>query len=174
METKPIFSSSLMAGVVISILLIIFKLVLFLLDVDEQSYLQFIYYVIFALGLAWAMYSVRNNRLDGFATYGKAFTIGLYASIAVAVVMAIYTYVYMKYIDPSFVNDMLSQAEDKMIEANPDMSEDDINKALEMTKMFMQPGLMSIFSIFGSVITGSLLSLIIAIFVRRESTTIEV
>lgn len=174
METKSIFSSSIMAGVVISIILVIFKLVLFLLDVDEQSYLQFIYYIIFALGLVWAMYSVRNNRLDGFATYGKAFTIGLYASIAVAVVMALYTYIYMKYIDPAFVNNMLSQAEDKMIEANPNMSEDELNRALEMTKMFMQPGIMSIFSIFGSLITGSILSLIIAIFVRRESTTIEV
>jgi len=174
MEQKSIFSSSLVAGVLVSVALIIFRLVLFLLDVDKESYIQFGYYIVFALGLAWATYSVRNSKLDGFATYGRAFMIGLYASISIAVIMAVYTYVYMKYIDPSFVDNLLVNAEDKMIETNPDMSEDDLNKALEMTKIFMQPGLMSVFSIFGSIITGALLSIIIAIFAKREQVSIEV
>ncbi|RLD88510.1 MAG: hypothetical protein DRJ09_08260 [Bacteroidetes bacterium] len=174
MEQKSIFSSSLVAGVLVSVALIIFKLVLFLLDVDGESYIQFGYYIVFALGLAWAIYSVRNSKLDGFATYGKAFMIGLYASISIAVIMAVYTYVYMKYIDPSFVDNLLANAEDKMIETNPDMSEEDLNKALEMTKMFMQPGLMSVFSIFGSIITGAIFSLIVAIFAKREQVSIEV
>lgn len=174
MEQKSIFSSSLVAGVLVSVALIIFKLILFLLDVDEESYFQFGYYIVFALGLAWAIYSVRNNKLDGFATYGKAFMIGLYASISIAVIMAVYTYVYMKFIDPSFVDNLLANAEDKMIEANPNMSEEELNKALDMTKMFMQPGLMSVFSIFGSIITGAILSLIVAIFAKREPVSIEV
>ena len=174
MEQKSIFSSSLTAGVLVSVALIIFKLVLFLLDVDNESYIQFGYYIVFALGLAWAIYSVRNSKLDGFATYGKAFMIGLYASISIAVIMAFYTYVFMKFIDPGMFNDMLSQTEDKMIESNPEMSDEDLNKALEMAKMFMQPGLMSIFSIFGSLITGALFSLVIAIFAKNESTTVEV
>ncbi len=174
MEQKSIFSSSLLAGLLVSAALIIFKLVLFILDVDEESYIQFGYYIVFALGLAWAVYSVRNNTLDGFATYGKAFMTGLYASIGIAVVMAIYTYVYMKYIDPSFVDNLLANAEDKMVEANPDMSEEELSKALDITKMFMQPGLMALMSIFGSIITGGLFSLIIAIFAKREPVSIEV
>ncbi len=174
MEQKSIFSSSLVAGVLVSAALIIFKLVLFLLDVDEESYIQFGYYIVFALGLAWTIYSVRNSKLDGFATYGKAFMIGLYASISIAVIMAVYTYVYMKYIDPSFVDNLLANAEDKMIETNPDMSEEDLTKALEMTRMFMQPGLMALFSIFGSFITGAIFSLIVAIFAKREQVSIEV
>ncbi len=174
MEQKSIFSSSLTAGVLVSVALIIFKLALFLLDVDDESYIQFGYYIVFALGLAWAVYSVRNNKLDGFATYGKAFMIGLYASISIAVIMAVYTYVYMKYINPAFVDNLLANAEDKMIEANPDMSDADLNKALEITKIFMQPGLMSVFSIFGSLFTGALFSLIVAIFAKREQVSIEV
>ena len=174
MEQKSIFYSSLMAGVLISVVLIIFKLALFLLDVDEESYIQFGYYIVFALGLAWAIYSVRNSKLDGFATYGKAFMIGLYASVIIAVVMAVYTYVYIKYIDPSFVDNLLANAEDKMIEANPDMSEEDLNKALDMTKIFMQPEVMAVMSIFGSIITGAIFSLIIAIFAKREPVSIEV
>jgi len=173
MESKSVFSPALVNGFLVAVALVIFKLVLFLLDVDEQSYIQFFYYVIFALGLAWVIYSVRNNKLDGIATFGKAFTIGLYASIAVAAVMAFYTYVYMKYIDPGMVNDLISQTEDKLIEGNPEMSDEDLNKVLETTRMFMQPGLMSIFSVFGYLITGTIFSLIIAIFAKNESQQVS-
>jgi hypothetical protein len=38
----------------------------------------------------------------------------------------------------------------------------------------MQPGLMALISVFGSLITGSIFSVIIAMFVKRESTVIEV
>ena len=168
MESKSVFSPSIVNGILVAVVLIIFKLVLCLLDVGEESYIQFIYFVFFALGLAWAIYSVRNNKLEGYATYGKAFTIGVFASISIAVIIAIYTYVYMKYIDPGMINDMLSQAEDAMIEANPEMSDDDLNKALEMTKMIMQPGLMSIINIFTTLMTGTIFSLIIAIFAKNE------
>ena len=92
----------------------------------------------------------------------------------IAVVMAVYTYVYIKYIDPSFVDNLLSNAEDKMIEVNPDMSEEDLNKALDMTKIFMQPEVMAVMSIFGSIITGAIFSLIVAIFAKREPLSIEV
>jgi hypothetical protein len=174
MEPKPVFAPSFVNGMIVAVLLVIFKLVLFLMDVDDQSYLQFGNYIIFALGLTWAMYSVRNNRLDGYATYGKAFMIGFYASLGIAVVVAIYTFVFMKYIDPGMINDILSQAEDKMIESNPDMTDDELNKALEITKMIMQPGLMSVISVFISLLTGTIFSVVIAIFAKKESVVIEV
>jgi hypothetical protein len=173
MESKSVFSPSIVNGILVAVVLVIFNLVLFLLDVGKESYIQVFYHVIFALGIAWAIFSVRNNKLDGYATYGKAFTIGVFASISIAVIMAIYTYVNMKYIDPGMVSDALSQAEDAMIEANPEMSDDDLNNALEITKMIMQPGLMSIIRIFTTLMTGTIFSLIIAIFAKNESQQVS-
>ena len=174
MEPKPIFKPSFVNGILVAVVLVLFKLVLFLMDVDEESYIQFGYYVVFALGLAWVMYSVRNNQLDGYATYGKAFMIGFYASLGIAVIMAVYSYIYMEYINPGMINEILTKAEDSMIESNPDMTDEQLNQALEITKMIMQPGLMALISVFGSLITGSIFSIIIAMFVKRESTVIEV
>jgi hypothetical protein len=168
MESKSVFSPSIVNGILAAVVLVIFKLVLFLLDVGEESYIQIIYYVLFALGVAWVIYTVRNNKLDGYATYGKAFTIGVFASISIAVVLAIYIYVYMKYIDPGVINEMISKVEETMIEANPEMSDDDLNEVLEMSTMFMQPGLMSLVTIFSTLMTGTIFSLVIAIFAKNE------
>ena len=174
METKSVFTPSLVAGSIVAVVLIIINLALFLLDVDAESPVQYVYHLFFALGLAWAIYSVRNNTLDGYATYGKALVIGVYASLAIAVIMAVYTYVYMEYINPGFIQEMLSRAEDSMIEADPNMSDEDLNRALEMTKMFMKPALLAPISIITTAFTGTIFSLVIAIFAKNEDRTIEV
>jgi len=174
METKSVFSPSLIAGSIVAVVLIIVNLALFLLDVGAESSVQYVYYLFFALGLAWAIYSVRNNTLDGYATYGKALVIGVYASLAIGVIMAVYTYVYMEYINPGMIQDMLSKAEDSLIEANPNMSDEDLDRALEMTKMIMKPALMAPITIFSTAFTGTIFSLIIAIFAKNEDTTVEV
>jgi len=174
METKSVFLPSLVAGTIVAAVLVIFNLTLFLLGIDVESSAQYIYYVLFALGLAWAVYSVRNNTLDGYATYGKALVIGVYASLAIAVIMAVYTYVYMEYINPGMIQEMLSKAEDSMIEANPNMSDEDLNKALEMTRMIMKPALMAPVTIISTALTGTLFSLAIAFFAKNEDRVVEV
>ena len=169
MENKSIFSPAFAYGFIVSIVLILFKLILFLAGVDENSYLQILFYVVFALGLLYTMTIIRNKNLGGYITFGKAFMVGFYATLAISIVMAIYTYFYMTQINPEMIEEAMSQAEEKIIEANPEMSDEDLETALNAAKIFMQPGIMSIMSIFGTLITGTLLSLVGAAFVKRKN-----
>ncbi len=174
MENKSVFLPAFGYGILVSVALIIFKLILYILDIDDQSYWQVLYYVIFALGLLYSMIFVRNKTLDGYITFGKAFMVGFYATLAVSLIMAIYTYIYMTVINPGMIADMLSQAEEKIIETNPEMSDEDLEKALSMAKMFMQPGIMAISTLIMSTIMGSLLSLVAAALSKRNKVEIEI
>ncbi len=174
MENRPVFLPAFTYGVLISIVLVLFKLILYLTGVDDQSSWQLIYYVILALGLLYSMKTIRDKRLDGFMTFGKAFMVGFYAVVAISIIMAIYTYLYMTVINPGMVADMLSQAEDKILEANPDMSDEDIQKALDAARMFMKPGIMAFSSLIMTMITGSLLSLVAAAFAKKKKVEVEI
>ncbi len=168
MENKPVFTISFFYGLIISILLIVFKLTLFIFDIDEKSYWQIVYYIIFALGLVYSMTIIRDKNLGGSVTFGKAFKIGFFATIAVSLVMAVYTYIYMTVINPGMITEMLEKAQENILNSNPDMSDEQLDQALSAAKMFMKPGLMSLTSIIGTLITGSLLSLVGAAFAKKN------
>jgi hypothetical protein len=174
MDNKPVFSISFGYGLLISVILVIFKLILYLIGIDDQSYWQLIYYILFALGLLFTMYQVRNNRLNGFITYGKAFAIGFYATLAVSIIMALYTYLFMTVINPEMISDTLAQAEEKLLETNPDMSDEEISQALETVKLFVKPGVMAVSSFVFSIFTGLLLTLVSAAFVKKNKVEVEI
>ena len=79
----------------------------------------------------------------------------------------------MKFIDPGMIDEMLKKAEEQMLERNPSMSEENIEAALKYTKMFMNPVLMSIMSIFGSTFMSFIASLIISIFTKKNDNSFE-
>ena len=174
MENRSIFWPSILNGFFAGIFLLAFSLVLFLIGINEKSPVYFFYYLIFAAGLAWAMIQVRNNSLNGYASFGKMFLIGLYATLAIAIIMSIYNYVHIKFLDPGMIERTLQNAEEAIIERQPDITDEQLEQALALTKIFMKPFVASVVSFVGTTIIGLLLSLVIAAFTKKESTTIEV
>ena len=55
-----------------------------------------------------------------------------------------------------------------MLAQNPNMSDEDLEKALSMTEKFTSPGMITFWAFIMNLIFATVLSLIIAIFVKRE------
>jgi predicted membrane protein len=83
---------------------------------------------------------------------------------------AIYSYVFLTFIDPSYLERIIAQAleetETKMLEQG--LSEEQIEPGLAMTRKFMSPAMMSTFSVLGSALFGAILSLLAAAFLKKE------
>jgi len=171
-KKKSAFMPSLMPGIYLGFVLIIYSLLMFLLDVDRESYIQYFSYVILAVGLYWSIVSFRDKQLDGFIEYGKAFSAGFYTGMFASVLAGIFLYVYVQYIDPGMIDEILINAEESMLENNPDMSNEQIDQALAMTETFTSPVMMGIMGFVANVIVSAILSLIIAIFAKRENNQI--
>ncbi len=86
---KSVVMPSLMYGIYLGFALIVYSLILFLLDVDHESKLTWISYVIMAAALFWAMISVRDKELDGFISYGKAFGTGFWTGLFMMLIKSI-------------------------------------------------------------------------------------
>ncbi|MCF6342636.1 MAG: DUF4199 domain-containing protein [Bacteroidales bacterium] len=166
---RSVVMPSLMYGIYLGIVLIVFNLIMYLLDVDRASGLMRVSYLIMATGLFLAMISVRDKYLDGFASYGKAFGTGFWTGLFAAVLGALFTYIDVLYIDPGMIDEILVKAEESMLAANPNMSDEQLDQALSMTEMFTSPLMITVWAFIENVVSATILSLIIAIFAKREN-----
>jgi len=168
MENKPsTLVVSLGYGVIIALAVIVFSLILFLLNLTESG-LKYISYVILLAGIFLAQLNFRNKYLGGYIEYGKAFTVGMLTSLFLALIMGIYTFIFVKYIDPGAMEEGMALAEQKMM--NKGMSDAEIEQGMAIARKFSGVGLATFFVVLGYFVIGMIISLITAIFVKKEDT----
>jgi len=137
-----------------------------------ESPIKYVSYGIMAIGLYLSIISFRDKQLDGFITYGKAFSAGFYTGLFASIIASIFTVFYVQYIDTELIANILIIAEEGMLESNPDMTNEQIDQALSLTEMFTSPIMMGVIGFIGNVILSAALSLLIAIFAKRENQNI--
>ena len=171
-KQKSAFMPSLMPGIYLGFVLIIYSLLMFLLDVDRESYINYFSWVILAAGIYWSIVSFRDKQLDGYIEYGKAFSAGFYTGLFASVLAGIFLYIYVQYIDLGMIDEILINAEESMLESNPDMSNEQIDQALSITETFTSPLMMGIMGFIMNLVVSTIFSLIIAIFAKRENNQV--
>ena len=172
MEQKSTFSFATQFGLLTGLVLIVFTLILFLVGVGDKSPVHFISLVIYIGMIYWGITNIRERQLEGVMSYGKAFGTGFWISLFAAILVGIFTFFYLKYIDTGALTRAMTAAEDKILAANPNISDADLDKALSMAKTFSTPIFSAIGQFIGDLIIGTVFSLIIAIFAKREDKTI--
>lgn len=151
METKP--TSPAIKGLLISLVLIVFGLVLYFSGLGKQQNVQFLQYVILGGGIIWACIDYAK-KLEGNVTFGNTFAHGFKVTAAITAIIAVYTFIALKFIMPEMLDYTLEQARKGMAE-NKQMNAEQIDQALEMTKKFFIPfaiaGVIVAFLIFGVI-----------------------
>lgn len=98
--------------------------------------------------------------------FGPLFKGGMLITLVIAIISILYFQLYCNIIEPDFVEHILEQSGKQMAEKG--LSEEQIDKALEMSKTFMSPGIMSVISFFSSLLMGALISVIGAAIFKNE------
>lgn len=174
MEQRSIsvFGAGFMPGILIGFALIVFQLIMYLLDVSSESYLNFLNYVVLAVGLFWSIVQFRDTRLEGFITYGKAVGSGFAVGLIASILMGIFMYFYLTYMNTGLVEQVLLTAEESMLEQNPNMTDEQIEQAMSVVEIFSTPAMMAVMGFLYNVVVSLVFSLIIAIFAKREDRSI--
>jgi hypothetical protein len=169
MENKPsTVVLSLGYGVIIALAIIVFDLILFLLNLSQNSALKWITYLILLAGIVLAQFNYRNKYLGGYIDYGKAFKLGMLTSLFLAIIMGIYTYIFLQYIDPGAMEEGMALAEQQMMDRG--MSDAEIEQGMAIARKFSGVGMATFSAVLLNFIVGMVISLITAIFVKKEDT----
>ncbi|HNW75706.1 MAG TPA: DUF4199 domain-containing protein [Bacteroidales bacterium] len=175
MEEKPrsVSSNALWFGIITGAVLILYNLILFLAGVYTNKILGYISYLFLIGGMVWGTLEYRKKYLNGFMPYSKAFVscfmIGLFGGLLVAV----YMFVFVKYIHPGYIQEMMDISRQTMYSTNPNMSEEQIEQAVEMSSKFMSPAMIAVSAFIGYAIASVVIALIAAIFVKKEDKSVE-
>lgn len=168
MENKPSnLTFSLGYAAIIGLGLIVFSLIIYLVDANKQSAWNYLSYLILLAGLVWTQINYRDKYFGGFIEYGKVFMIGMLTSLFISIIVALYTFVFFKYIDPGAMEEAVSIAEKKMMDKG--LSDQEIEQGLAMMQKFQSVGMYTFFALIGNFIFGVIFSLITSIFIKKEN-----
>jgi len=84
------------------------------------------------------------------------------------VISAVWGYVFFGFIEPGLIDTMLEMQKEQMMDQQG-MSASDVEQGMSMVKWMFTPGMFAVFGLLGSLIAGSIFSLIIAPFMKREA-----
>ncbi len=168
METKvnP-WKANFTNGMILGLAGVIFSLVLWFLDLTFNRGLSMLFFVVSIFLLYYFIKQYRDNYLHGMMTYGQSVGAGMIIWVYSLIIGTIFTYLLYTVIDPELMAKSMALGEEKL-RASGKMSEEMIEKSLEMQKKFATPTVMVISSIFMGTFFGLIIVLIVSIFTRKE------
>lgn len=154
-------------GLIIGIVLIFYALLLWVLSVDREHWLNYFSYIFMLAGVILAVKQYREKN-NGFLTYGQAFSNGFLTLLFAGILTSIYVVVFFQFVAPAEVEKMIEMAEEKMVEQNPNMTDEQIDVAMGYAAMFMKPWAMAIMALIVNAIAGLIIAAIVAAFMKKE------
>jgi len=157
-------------GVIIGIITILFSTAIMVSGQNGNQLLGLVVYVILAVGIYLAMNDFKKEN-HGFMSYSQGLGLGLLKCTIVGLISSFFTFAYMKFIDPTIAEQMMKKAVEEMEKKG--LSDDQIEKAMEYSKMFINPGVLFIVSLIGTIFIGFIFSLIIAAILKKDKPVFE-
>jgi len=155
-------------GIIISLGMIIISMITTFLNAKVNGSFQWLGYIIFLAGIILSI-SYYGKQVDHQSTFGNYFAHGFKISAIVTIIMIIYVVIFMS-LFPEFKEKALDEARKGM--ENKNMSEEQVDKAFEMTKKFF-----TVFLIAGTLVSylffGAIAALIGAAITKKNPNTFQ-
>ena len=156
-------------GIVLALILIIIALATYFLNMNQNSALQYISYVVFIAGIIWSVVSY-GKQVEYNSTFGNYFAHGFKTAATVTAIMIIYVIIFV-----TLFPDMKEKAMDaarKSMEAKGNLTKEQITQALGFTQKFFTVFLIA-GTLVGYLIFGAIASLIGAGITKKNPRPFE-
>ncbi len=156
-------------GLILGGISIVYSLMLLFLDMHYQgeTATSLIGYFILIGGVFWAIRHFKKNN-DGFITLSEALKTGVGTALISALIVCIYTFILTQYLDPEFLDKSIEYQKQKLLQENPEISVENVNKMFDMQKEFSGPFMISGFIIIFNLFFGFIVSLIVGLIVKKS------
>ena len=112
--------------------------------------------------IVFAIKHHRDNELGGYISFGRAFILGLIVSLISGLISVAFNYIYMNFIDPNFMSEMMEGMEEML--SNFGVPEEQMEQALIDAEKGFGPTRM----LMNTTIGGVVLALIIGAIMKKN------
>lgn len=165
-EKVNVWKSNLTNGLILGLAGIVYSLLMYFLDLSLNKSQGYVFMLIQIGLLFFLLKSYRDNIMHGQITYGQSVGASVVMTLYYAVIMAVFSYVLYTIIDPGLIAKQLAMAEETMVKRGAPQAA--IDAGMAFTAKIMKPGIMAISSIFFTMIYGTVISLLVSIFIKKE------
>lgn len=152
-------------GGILGLVLILITLIMYMTNPAGNPSFSILTLVAMVAFIALGLVEYRRTN-EGFMTYGEGMGIGALLSAVAGLLSSAFITFYNVVIDPTIQQRATELAQEQLEKQG--MDDDQIEKAMEIAQKFQSPGFVFVAQVFGTIIMGVLLTLIIAAIVRRN------
>ena len=116
--------------------------------------------------LYFLLKSYRDNFMHGQITYGQSVGAGVVIFLYSALITAIFIYLLYTVIDSGLTEKQLAFVEEKLMQKG--IPQEAVDAGMAIQRKIMKPEIMAPLSILGSLFSGTIVSLIVSIFIKKE------
>ena len=170
METAPSLKSTILQyGILLGIISVVFGLMIYFLDMHytQEPSIGVVSIVISIAVIALGQYNFRKEN-DGYLSFSEALKIGLGIALISGIIGITYQMLLVNVLDPNTIDKMMEIAQNKLIEDQPELSQDQLDQIIDMQRKFTSPGMMAAFGLIGSLFLGFVISLISGLILKRN------
>ena len=155
-------------GFIIGLIMIVISIIASFMELQANGYFQWLGYGIFLVGVILSI-SQYGKQINYNSTFGNYFAHGFKVSALVTLMMIVFLVVFMT-VFPEFKDKAMEEAKKGMAEKN--MSEDQVEQALNMTKKFFMVFLIG-GALLGYLLFGAIASVIGAAITKKDPHPLE-
>lgn len=165
-QNVNVWKTNLTNGLILGLTGVVYSLIMYFLDLTFNQVQGYVYMIIQIVLLFFLLKSYRDNFMHGQITYGQSVGAGVVISLYSAVIGAVFLYLLYTVIDSGLTEKQLAFVEGKMLQKGAPQAA--VDAAMGLQRKIMKPQIMAPFSILGSMVWGTILSLIVSIFIKKE------
>lgn len=159
-------------GLLTGIVTVIYSLILKAANLEQMPVMGLLTFAILIVGIVLA-HKFYKKASGGFMSYGQGLGIATVAGAVIGVMSGIFNYIYVNFIDTEYAQRAVAAARAKM-ETDGQLSEEQIDQAMEWTSKMMPTGPLSIlWAILATAFFAFLLALVISAFTKNKRPEFE-
>lgn len=158
-------------GTMLGIATVFFSLMLFILDAHYQGdTLSSVVPLFLSVGfINYGIYQFKKDN-SGFVSLSEALKVGVGIALISGIIGTIYGVILTEFLDPEFMNKTFEIAKQKMLDANQELSIEDANQAIEMSKKSASLPVRIAGGLISSVFIGFFVSLIGGLILKKTKS----
>ena len=162
---------SIQYGTLNGIISISFSLMLFFLDQHYQGgvFVNLINFLISLTVILLAQIAFKKDN-GGYLNLSDSLKLGLGISLINSILGVLFFFILSNFLDPNMTEKTLEIVEQRLIEGNPEISQQELDTFIEATRQAMTPFTLSTAIIMASLFFGFLISLITGLFLKKSKT----
>ena len=156
-------------GSILGLISIVFALMIFFLDLHyaQENSINLVNYGISIIVLIMALLDYRKTS-KGFLSLGDSIKLGMGIFLISALCVSIYTFILLNFLDPETLAKSLEVTEMKILEQNPEISDDQLDQILSFQEKFSTPFTIVTVLIIFSLISGFFSSLVLGLIFKKS------